>query len=83
MHLGKENDAIRLFFDTYEYKQKLIYKSLATLSCRNFYTPLLPEQRKLQPLFLTVALEVQVLRDTSGVVAGGGEEFSWDPALLT
>lgn len=63
---------IRLFFNTYEYKNKLIYKSLATLSCRNFYSILLPEQRRWRSLFLTVAPEVQVFSDTAGVVAGGG-----------
>lgn len=73
---------IRLFFDTYEYKHKLIYKSLATLACRNFYSILLPEQRRWQSLFLTVAPKVQAFSDTAGVVAGGGEEYSWNPALL-
>lgn len=71
MHLGKENYTIRLFFDTYEYKHKLIYTSSATSSCRNFYSTLLPEQRKLQSLLLAVASEVQVFGDASAVVAGG------------
>jgi len=77
VHLGKENYTVR-FFDTFEYKHKLIYKSLATLPCRNFYTTLLPEQRKSQPLFLTVAPKFKC-----SVMLLVGLQVSGDPALPT
>lgn len=70
MHVNRECYAIRLFLETYEYKHKLIYKSLSAVAYRNFYTTLLPEQRKPQPLLLTVASKAKMLGDASCVAAG-------------